>query len=52
MKQELETLVILMTITECIKDVLETKDHAFQELKLAQLGLHVNEEAKKILDRI
>lgn len=52
MKQELETLAILMTITECIKDVLETKDHAFQELKLAQLGLHVNEEAKKILDRI
>ena len=52
MKQEVETLAILMTIAECIKDVLETKDHYLQELKLAQLGLHVNEEAKKILDRM
>ena len=52
MKQEIETLAILMTIAECIHDVLETKDRALQELKLAQLGLHVNEEAKKILDRI
>ena len=52
MRQEIETLAVLMKITECIHDVLETKDHALQELKLAQLGLHVNEEAKKILDRI
>ena len=52
MRQEIETLAILMTITECIHDVLETKDHTLQELKLAQLCLHFNEEAKKILDRI
>lgn len=51
-KMQIEMLAELMTIQEVLVDILKTKDRDIQELKIANLGLHVGKEAKKIIDRM
>ena len=49
---KLDMLAELMTISEVLTDILETEDKDIQELKIARLGLHVNLEAKKLLEEL
>lgn len=49
-EMQIEMLAELMTIQEVLADILETKDRDIQELKIANLGLHVCKKAKKIID--
>ena len=49
---KVEMLAELMTIGEILKDILETDDNDIKDLMIARLGLHVNLEAKKLIEEL
>ena len=49
---KVEMLAELMTIGEILKDILETDDKDIKDLMIARLGLHVNLEAKKLIEEL
>ena len=49
---KVDMLAELMTIGEILKDILETDDKDIKDLMIARLGLHVNLEAKKLIEEL